>query len=520
METTRNLLRSWLLAAVFLPFVVQAQFAFTTNNDTITITAYMGPGGDVVVPATTNGYPVVSIGPNAFWPQANATNVTIPYGITNIGNSAFASCDGLASLTFPDSVLSLGNNMCQSCLGLTNVVIGNGVTSIGSGAFQNCTNLSAVTFGTNVATIYASAFFGCSSLTSVALPKSLVGGVSSAFSPCTGLTNISIDPANTYMLSSNGVLFSKDMGYLMQFPEGQGGAYTVPDAVTNIAYTAFNQCSALTSVTLSKNVLIMNDTYATAFQACRALTNITVASANPNYSTLNGVLFNKSQTVLLQYPGGKTGTYTVPNTVTNLGTNCFSGSVGITGVVIPQNTAVIRYGAFSTCTNLSSVILGSGVSVIELQAFADCLSLTNLVIPASVTNLQSGAFEACPNLANIFFSSNAPTAGSLIFQGDANLTVCHLPGMTGWGSTYGGVDAVPWNPSILTTNTGFGAQSNKFGFTITGATGIPFVVTVCTNLTNPLWQPVQTNWLTSGKFYFSDSQFVSNPGCYYRLRSP
>jgi hypothetical protein len=63
-------------------------------------------------------------------------------------------------------------------------------------------------------------------------------------------------------------------------------------------------------------------------------------------------------------------------------------------------------------------------------------------------------------------------------------------------------------------------QSNTFGFTIAGATGIPFVLTVCSNLTNPVWQPVQTNLLTSGTFYFSDSQLASNPACYYRLRSP
>ena len=480
----------------------------------------MGPGGDVVIPATTNGYPVVSIGPNAFWPQGNATNVTIPYGITNIGDSAFASCNGLASLTFPDSVISLGGNMCKLCRGLTNVVIGNGVTTIGLGAFENCAKLSTVTFGTNVSGIDINAFSGCSSLASVSLPKSIVGLATTAFTPCTSLTNIIIDPANSYLLSSNGILYSKDMSYLMQFPEGRGGTFTVPDTVTNIAYTAFNQCSALTAVILSKNVLLMHDTYATAFQACRVLTNITVASANPNYSTLNGVLFNKSQTVLLQYPGGKVGTYVVPNTVTNIGTNSFFGSVGITGVVIPQTTAAIRYGAFSTCTNLSYIILSNGVSEIEIEAFAGCLSVTNIVIPASVASLQLAVFEACPNLASIFFSSNAPTAGSFIFQGDTNLTVCYLPGMSGWGSTYAGVHTVPWNPSILPTTASFGVQSNNFGFTITGATGIPFVVAVCTNLTNPVWQPVQTNLLTSGTFNFSDSQLTGNPGCYYRLRTP
>ena len=72
--------RSWLagLLVFFLPGISQAQFTFTTNNGAITITGYTGSGGNVVIPGTTNGYPVTAIGASAFSHQTTLTNLTIP----------------------------------------------------------------------------------------------------------------------------------------------------------------------------------------------------------------------------------------------------------------------------------------------------------------------------------------------------------------------------------------------------------------------------------------------------------
>jgi hypothetical protein len=102
-----------LLASLFtLPFVAQAQFEWTTNNGTITITRYTGPGGDVVIPATINGMPV-----------------------TRIGNVAFFICTSLTSVTIPDSVTSIGDHAFGWCISLTRVVIGARVTDIEDMAF-------------------------------------------------------------------------------------------------------------------------------------------------------------------------------------------------------------------------------------------------------------------------------------------------------------------------------------------------------------------------------------------------
>jgi len=89
-----------LLLLLTLPAVVQAQFNYTTDNGTITITGYTGPGGAVAIPDTINGLPVTSIGYFAF-ARATLTSVTIPNSVTSIGHSAFRVCRSLTSVTIP-----------------------------------------------------------------------------------------------------------------------------------------------------------------------------------------------------------------------------------------------------------------------------------------------------------------------------------------------------------------------------------------------------------------------------------
>jgi hypothetical protein len=94
----------------------QAQFTYTTNNGTITITGYAGTNNDVVIPSTIDGLPVTSIGTNAFLnAYYTVTSVTIPDSVTSIGDGAFADCSSLTSITIPNSVTSIGNYAFYSC---------------------------------------------------------------------------------------------------------------------------------------------------------------------------------------------------------------------------------------------------------------------------------------------------------------------------------------------------------------------------------------------------------------------
>jgi hypothetical protein len=250
---------------------------------------------------------------------------------------------------------------------------------------------------------------------------------------------------------------------------------TIGNNVTNIGNIAFDKCTSLTNVTVPGNVVSIGDL---AFGYCNSLSAITVEAPNPFYSSVGGVLFNKSQTTLIECPGGKAGSYTVPNGVTSIGDNAFSG----------------------------------------------CASLTSVVVPNSLTNIGAAAFWICTNLTAIHFQGNAPTAGSPVFNDDNYLTVYYLPGTTGWGPFFGGPfnkrPAVSWNPQVQVSNASFGVQTNQFGFSITGTSNLVVVVEASTNLANSIWFPLATNTLATGSFYFSDPQWTDYPARFYRLRWP
>src|SRR4029453_14297274 len=96
------------------------------------------------------------------------------------------------------------------------------------------------------------------------------------------------------------------------------GALPIPDTieplpVPSTGIAAFNGCTSLTSVTIPNSVTSIG---VYAFSGCTSLSAITVEALNSFYSSIDGVLFNKSQTTLIQYPGGKAGSYTIPNSVT------------------------------------------------------------------------------------------------------------------------------------------------------------------------------------------------------------
>jgi hypothetical protein len=369
------------------------------------------------------------------------------------------------------------------------VIDGYQVTAIGDGdaVFGSGSGVTSVTIPPSITSIGQSAFSG-GGLTSVTIPGSVMSIGAYAFSACDSLTNATI---------SNGIM--------------------------NIGEEAFYRCWSLTSVTIPASVTSIG---ADAFMSCWSMTAITVDEQNSIYSSVDGVLFDKSGTSLIEAPAGLGGRYTVPGGATSIGQDAFAWCPYLTEVTMLNGVTSIAGGAFSECEFLTNVVIPSSVTSIGEYAFYNCNWLTSLTIPGSVTTINEYAFFACALLNSVFFGGNAPAAGSTLFLGDSSpsgsVTVYYLPGTTGWSNTFAGKPTALWQlpqPTILNNGPNFGIQSNTFGFTISWATNSSVVVEASANLASPVWTPLQTNTLTNGSFYFSEPLQTNGTGRYYRISS-
>ncbi|MCL2086398.1 MAG: leucine-rich repeat protein [Oscillospiraceae bacterium] len=264
---------------------------------------------------------VTSVVDSAFWYCTGLTSVTIGNGVINIGNDAFSGCIGLAEIIIPYGVTSIGAQAFEACIGLTGITIPDSVTSIGVRAFFGCIGLTSVSISNRVTNIANFVFSGCTGLTEIIIPNSVRTIGSWAFENCTKLTEI-----------------------------------IIPDSVTSIGVGAFENCAELRSVTFGNGVTSIGDY---AFSGCTELTQIKVSADNQIYSDIDGVLFNKNVSFLWQYPPGRQGGYTIPDSVTSIGALAFSYCEGLTSVTIPDGVTSIGSVAFGNCTGLTSVLFKS-----------------------------------------------------------------------------------------------------------------------------------------------------------------
>jgi hypothetical protein len=353
---------SMMLVAMFVVLPGQTSalqdddYLFTVDSDQATITGYVGTGGDITIPSTLGGYPTVAIGTTAFYQNNNVTSAIIPDGVTILSFYAFGYCSALISVTLPDSL-----------------------TDIASQVFE-----------------------GCAALASISIPASTTSVHLSAFEQCTSLTEINVDPLNPVYASIGGVLYSKDMTILRICPDGKVGAIVIPNSVVTVLGHAFDGCVAITSVTIQSGTTSIKER---AFGNNPSLTEFIVAEANPNYKSVSGVLYDEAQTKLITCPGGRTGSFAVPNGITSIENYAFIYCAKLTSVTLPNSVLSIGQGAFLYCTGMSSIVLGNGLTKIEDSAFVLCTSLISVSIPASVTIIENNVFDYCDNLTAIDVSA-------------------------------------------------------------------------------------------------------------------
>ena len=212
--------------------------------------------------------------------------------------------------------------------------------------------------------------------------------------------------------------------------EGAGGSVTIPaqingKPVIRISNVAFDYCTSLTSVTIPNSVTVIGQG---AFKFCTSLTVINVDAANTAYSSENGILYNKNKTTLVAYPVGKIGSsFTIPNSVTVIGSYAFWDCTSLTSVIIPNGVTSIGEGAFWVCTSLTSVTIPNSVTVIGACAFGHCTSLTSVTIPNSVTVIGSYAFWDCTSLTSVTIPNSVIRIGMDAFRDCTSLTSVTIP---------------------------------------------------------------------------------------------
>ena len=201
---------------------------------------------------------------------------------------------------------------------------------------------------------------------------------------------------------------------------------TIPDSVTSIGNNAFMQCASLANITIPDSVTSIRDG---AFGGCKSLASINVSEKSENYSSVDGILFNKNITKLIRYPSAKTiSEYSVPNSVMSIGNSAFSGCTNLASITIPDSVTSIGDGAFGVCTNLASITISNSVTNIGTHTFTGCTNLASIIIPDSVTNIGTHTFSSCTNLASIIIPDSVTSIGGGAFMQCTNLANIYYKG--------------------------------------------------------------------------------------------
>ena len=390
--------------------------------------------------------------------------------MSNVNNYAFYGCSSIKAVTLLDSTIEIGWLAFAYCYSLTDVTIGDTFSgSLGQGEwFYGCSQLTNFSVSSHVldfgnvfsytgfdekeflsyesnpnywliqktqnvffllgATSYdipegtviicKKAFYtpnmSFQALKTITMPDSVKYIGDYAFAAIDTLTDINI---------SNGVEYIGNYA----FAETSITEINIPDGVEYIGDYAFYNCDQLTTVFIPQSVEYIGSG---AFVGCDSLVEIVVDEDNPNYTSIDGALYNKDKSIILSAPAGKQDTHfvvdenvkiiddfafsdysalisiTLPNSMTSIGNNAFSGCVSLTNVTIPNSISEIGKRAFSDCTSLIHINIPDSITSISEYMFSGCSSLSNVSISNSIINIGDGAFWNCTSLTSIEVDEN------------------------------------------------------------------------------------------------------------------
>ena len=449
----------------------------------VQILSYIGSDTDVVIPDRIDNKKVTSIADSAFREKSITSVVFGQYvesignyafyscqslnkldfsksSVKTIGDYAFTVCKSLESIEFPDSLESIGYCAFSCYRGgtystyvasnLKSVKFGSGLKTIGNYAFYGNRSLETVQFsGKNLTSIGEDAFRDCMALTKLNLTGNDAVICARAFYNNDALKEVTLSGVKTIGYNAFGgddALKSADLGeglisidsYAFQSCSNLE-TVSLPESLTTINSYAFQSCSKLTSIDIPNKVTKIDDN---TFTNCSSLKNvsigsgctsistvafinaysideITVAEDNKNFTSVDGVLYNKDKTTLVLYPKNRAGEFVVPDTVTSIADYAFDNAPKLTKVTIGENVKSVGTGAFRNCNSLETVIFKDSDTVqktIGDYAFNNCPALTEVDFGNAVKSIGNYAFMVDKLLESIEFPDSLESIGYCAFS--------------------------------------------------------------------------------------------------------
>ena len=311
--------------------------------------------------------------------------------VERLRKESFRGCKLLEELELPPNVKHVGESAFRDCVSLKSLKVMNPEIEICDRAFENCATIEKIDLPENLTEIYGGVFNSCKKLESIRLPKNLTVLGESSFADCSLLESIEIPGSVTKI---DDLVFSGCSGLVsVSFGKSSDGE---PCKLEKIGKNAFKDCRKLVRFEIPKSVTSIGSG---PFRGCSALKKLTVESGNRHYKAIEGVLFNKSRSVLICYPACLGAmTYEIPDSVTTISDWAFCECAKLQLVSIPDSVVEIGEGAFHMCRALRSIAIPDSVERIDDTAFRGCEKLERIEIPSSVTEFGWGVFNGCTKL--------------------------------------------------------------------------------------------------------------------------
>lgn len=330
---------------------------------------------------------VISIADKCFENNKSIKSVYMPDTITEIGNRAFYGCTNLKYVNLSSFINKMGKASFAYCQSLTSINVPGTVVDMNEDVFAYCNTLTSCIFLDGATDIGSYTFGSCYNLRKVVIPDTITKIGSGVFDGCVRLTNVNI-----------------------------------PETVTSIGSNAFRRVG-LKSITISKNVSIIGEA---AMQG--SFENIFVDIENKNYCDIDGNLFNKDKTKLIQYADGKTEQkYSIPNGTTHIGNKAFINNWTLTDVFMPDSVVCVGEESFRDCENLINITFSNNLTEIGDEAFWGCYDLITLYMPDKIERIGEYAFACCFQLKKIDLPNKLTQIGREAFASCENLTEIKIP---------------------------------------------------------------------------------------------